>query len=62
MFGLTDRGNKITVKSVWEMFRFDRTYMVVFGKSSQTAEKLKLWLTKPNRNFDETSKSRSALT
>ena len=62
MFGLTDRGNKITVKSVWVMFWYDRTYMVVFGKSSQTTEKLKLWLTNPNRNFDETSKPRSALT
>ena len=62
MFGLTDRGNKITVKSVWVMFWYDRTYMVVFGKSSQTTEKLKLWLTNPNRNFDDTSKPRSALT
>ena len=48
MFGLTDRGNKITVNSVWVMFWYDRTYMVVFGKNVQTTEKLKLWLTNPN--------------
>ena len=62
MFGLTDRGNKITVNSVWGMFWYDRAYMVVIGKSVQTTENLKLWLTNPNRNFNETSKPRSALT
>ena len=45
MFGLTDRGNKITVNSVWVMFWYDRTYIVGIGK---TTEKLKLWLTNPN--------------
>ena len=52
MFGLTDRGNKITVNSVWVMFWYDRTYMVGIGKIGykpvQTTEKLKLWLTNPN--------------
>ena len=48
MFGLTDRGNKISVNSVWVMFWYDRTYMVGIGKNVQTTEKLKLWLTNPN--------------
>ena len=62
MFGLTDRGNNITVNSVWVMFLYDKTYMVVIGKRAQTTQKLKLWLINPNRNFNETSKPRSALT
>ena len=40
MFGLTDRGNKIAVNSVWVMFWFHRTNMVVIGKRVQTSEKL----------------------
>ena len=60
MFGLTDRWNKITVNSVWVMFWYDRTYIVVIGNSVQTTEKLKRWFTNPNRNFNETSKPRSA--
>ena len=40
MFGLTDRGNKITVNSVWVMLWFHRTYMVLIGKRVQTSEKL----------------------
>ena len=62
MFVVTDRGNKITLNSVWGMFWYDRAYMVVISKSVQTTEKLRLWLTNPNRNFNETSKPRSALT
>ena len=62
MFVVTDRGNKITLNSVWGMFWYDRAYMVVISKSVQTTEKLRLRLTNPNRNFNETSKPRSALT
>ena len=42
MFGLTGRGNKITVNSVWVIFcfGFTGTYMVVIGKRVQTSEKL----------------------
>ena len=62
MFGLTDHENKITANSVWGMSWYDRAYMAVIGKSVQITKKLKLWLTNPNRNFNETSKPRSALT
>ena len=62
MFGLTDHENKITANSVWGMSWYDRAYMVVIGKSVQITKKLKLWLTNPNRNLNETSKPRSALT
>ena len=62
MFGLNDRGNEITLNSVWVMFWYDKTYMVVIGRSVQIAEKLKLWLTNPSRNFNETNKTRSAQT
>ena len=40
MFGLADRGNKITVNSVWVMFWYYWTYMVDIGKKLQTNEKL----------------------
>ena len=60
MFGLTDRGNKITVNSVWVMFWYDRTYMVGIGKRVQTCTnhwKTKTLVNKPkHRNFNETSK------
>ena len=40
------------------------TYIVAIGKKLQTNEKLKRWLTNPNRNFNETlvGEPRSALT
>ena len=51
MFGLTDRGKKIEVNSVWVMFWYYWTYMIAIGKKLQTKENLKCWLTNPNRNF-----------
>ena len=60
MFGLTDRGNEITLNSVCVMFWYDETYMVVISRSVQIAEKLKLWLTNPSWNFNETNKPGSA--
>ena len=36
--------------------------MAAIGKKLQTNEKLKRWLTHPNRNFNETNEPRSALT
>ena len=44
------------------MFWYNWTYMVVIGKKLQTNEKLKRWLTNPNRNFNETNEPRSVLT
>ena len=35
MFGLTDRGNEITLNSVCVMFWYDKTYMVVISRSVQ---------------------------
>ena len=62
MFGLADRaGNKIKVNSVWVMFWYHWTYMVAIGKKLRTNDKLKRWLTNPNRNFNETNEPRSAL-
>ena len=55
MSELADRRIKIKVNSVWVMFWYNRTYMVVIGKRVQTNEKLKLWLKNPNRNFKETN-------
>ena len=53
MFRLADRGNKITVNSVWLMLWYYWTYMVHVGKKLQTNEKLKHWLTNSNRNFNK---------
>ena len=62
MFGLTDRGNEITLNSVCVMFWYDKTYMVVISRSVEIAEKLKLWLTNPSWNFNETNEPGSAQT
>ena len=62
MFGLTDRGNEITLNWVCVMFWYDKTYMVVISRSVEIAEKLKLWLTNPSWNFNETNKPGSAQT
>ena len=62
MSELAGRRIKIKVDSVWVMFWYNRTYMVVIGKRVQTNEKPNLWLTNPNRNFNETNAPRSVLT
>ena len=54
MSELAGRRIKIKVDSVWVMFWYNRTYMVVIGKRVQTNEKPNLWLTNANRNFNET--------
>ena len=54
MFGLADRGNENSLKSVLVMFWFYWTYMIAIHKKLQTNEKPKRWLTNPNRNFNET--------
>ena len=54
--------NKNKVNSVWVMFWYYWTYVVVIGKKLQTNDKLIRWLTNPNRNFNETNEPLSALT
>ena len=61
MFGLTGRGNKIKVDSVWVMFWYYWAYMIAIGKKLQTNDKIIRWLTNPNWNFNETNEPRSAL-
>jgi len=63
MSGLTDRGRikSKPVNLVLVMFWYYWTYMVAIGKKLQTNEKLKRWLTNPDRNFNETNEPEGML-
>ena len=58
MFGLADREKKNKVNLVWLMFWYNRTHTTTIGKKLQANEKLKRWLTNPNRNLNGTSQTR----